>query len=284
MKLTSIRRGMLACVGAAWLAAAPLHAAAGGPAGKLERTADSSLFKQEFTDRLIVKYREAQRASAADAGLMGAARTVAARRNLGLQQVRRTAQGAEVLQLNRRISLREAYALAQEIQAQDASVQYAEPDRRVHALFTPNDPLFQEQWQYHEPAGINAPGAWNKSTGRGVVVAVIDTGYRPHADLVANIVPGYDFIGVPQEGRDGDGRDANAMDEGDYLTAADCGQGGSADEIRSPSSFHGTHVAGTVAAVTHNGIGVSGTAFNAKVQPLRVLGPCGGLMSDVSDA
>jgi serine protease len=103
------------------------------------------------------------------------------------------------------------------------------------------------------------------------VVAVIDTGYLDQSDLAANIVPGYDFIADTQVAGDGDGRDADAHDPGDWI-------GGD------PSSFHGTHVAGTVAAVGNNALGIAGVAFNAKVQPVRVLGHGGGYTSDIADA
>jgi serine protease len=109
---------------------------------------------------------------------------------------------------------------------------------------------------------------------------VIDTGYRPHADLKSNIVAGYDFITSSQTANDGNGRDTSALDPGDWVDAGECGAGSPARN----SSWHGTHVAGTIAAVTGNAVGVAGTAFGAKVQPLRVLGKCGGFMSDIADA
>ncbi|MFR0657163.1 S8 family serine peptidase, partial [Pantoea sp. SIMBA_079] len=79
------------------------------------------------------------------------------------------------------------------------------------------------------------------------VVAVLDTGIASHSDLNGNILPGYDFIIDTAVAGDGNGRDSNPADPGDYY-------GGRA------SSWHGTHVAGTVAAVTNNGVGVAGTA------------------------
>jgi serine protease len=112
-----------------------------------------------------------------------------------------------------------------------------------------------------------------------VVVAVIDTGYRPHADLVANILPGYDMINDAATANDGNGRDSDAKDPGDAVSAGECGSGEPAEN----SSWHGTHVAGTIAAVTNNGSGVAGVAFNAKVLPVRVLGKCGGYTSDIAD-
>src|SRR6185295_13224345 len=99
-----------------------------------------------------------------------------------------------------------------------------------------------QQWHYYEAAGgLNLPPAWDKSTGSGVVVAVIDTGYRPHADLAPNIVAGYDMIIDTAVSNDGNGRDADASDPGDWVAAGECGFGTAAQN----SSWHGTHTAGT---------------------------------------
>src|SRR5439155_14128472 len=174
----------------------------------------------------------------------------------------------------------DAAAYAERHKAQDPAIEYAEPDRILHVLMTPNDSQYTSQWDlYDATGGIKAPQAWDLSTGSGVTVAVIDTGYRPHADLAANIVTGYDFINDTAVANDGGGRDSDAKDPGDW-TAGECGTG----EPASNSSWHGTHVAGTIAAVTNNGTGVAGIAFGAKVQPARVLGKCGGYTSDIADA
>ena len=111
---------------------------------------------------------------------------------------------------------------------------------------------------------------------------MLDTGYRPHADLNGGILPGYDFISDTFTANDGDGRDSDARDPGDWEDPGDCGPHDPFDLI--PSSWHGTHVIGTIAARTNNGRGVAGVAFNARVVPVRVLGKCGGFTSDIADA
>ena len=80
-------------------------------------------------------------------------------------------------------------------------------------------------------------------------------------------------------GNDGNGRDSDAQDPGDWVSANECYSGSPA----SNSSWHGTHVAGTVAAETNNGQGIAGVAWNANILPIRVLGKCGGYTSDIAD-
>jgi serine protease len=242
------------------------------------------------TDRLIVKYKDAVDNSkgAVPARAMPAARQALIARagqQLGatMRALRATASGADVLQLSRTMSLDEARALAAELMARDPDVEYAEPDRIMVPLMTPNDPMYTQQWHYYDAkGGLNLPAAWDKSTGAGVNVAVIDTGYRPHADLSGQILPGYDFITSAAIGADGNGRDSDASDTGDSTTAGQCGGGVPAQD--DTSSWHGTHVAGTIAARTNNGLGVAGVAYGAKVVPVRVLGKCGGYTSDIADA
>jgi len=166
--------------------------------------------------------------------------------------------------------------------AQDDEVEMVEEDVMLRATATPNDTQFSNQWHYFESTGgLRAPAAWDNATGQGVVVAVLDTGYRPHADLNANILPGYDMISDSFVGNDGNGRDSDARDPGDWTDAGECGD--NYPPSFQGSSWHGTHVAGTVAAVTNNNNGVAGVAYNAKVVPVRVLGKCGGYTSDIAD-
>lgn len=153
----------------------------------------------------------------------------------------------------------------------DPAVARAEPNYRVHGYFTPDDEAFPFQWHY--PL-ISLPEAWDTTTGDpGVVVAVIDTGILSgHPDLQGQLVAGYDFVRNPANAGDGDGIDPNPEDSGNLFAPAS-------------SSFHGTHVAGTVAAAGNNRIGVTGVAYGARVMPLRALGMDGGGTSyDVDQA
>lgn len=134
----------------------------------------------------------------------------------------------------------------------------AEPNYINRALRAPNDEHYPLQWHY--PL-INLPDAWDVTTGSpNVTVAVIDTGVIiDHPDLAAKITSdSYDFISDPERAMDGDGIDGDPDDPGDDS------QGG--------STFHGTHVAGTVGAASDNNIGVSGVAWNTGIMAIRTLG------------
>ena len=152
---------------------------------------------------------------------------------------------------------------------QRPDVLYAEPNYIRQAALVPDDAQYAYQWHY--PA-INLPQAWDITTGNtNVVVAVIDTGVLlNHPDLQGRLTGGYDFISDPTFSLDGDGIDDNPDDPGDQAVGG--------------SSFHGTHVAGTVGALTDNGSGVAGVTWSTRIMPLRVLGLYGGTSYDIQQA
>jgi serine protease len=207
-----------------------------------------------------------------------------------LRHRRATSGNAQVYRTDRPLSAAEAQDLAAALSAQPG-IAWAEPDWPVRIQLVPNDPFYpagsgpgnwtQGQWHYQPVRarnsasqsryGINAPAAWDVSVGdAGIVVAVIDTGILPHADLdPARQIAGFDFI-------DGD---QDPSDPGDFRIDGQCDEDGDTS-----SSWHGTHVAGTIGAATDNGLGVAGVDWRARLLHIRALGPCGGNMSDVNDA
>lgn len=231
-------------------------------------------------DGFIVGFRKGTAAAGSDTE---AARAVAAvakadKRQATLQ--RRLATGGVLVKTPGTLSPEQARRLMERFAAR-GDVAFIEPNTVMQAFSTPNDTRYGEQWDFHEAAaGMKVDTAWDVATkrGSGVTVAVIDTGYVAHSDLAANVVAGYDFISDANNAHDGDGRDSDASDPGDWSASGDCLFGSARN-----SSWHGTHVAGTIAAVTGNGKGVAGIAYNAKIQPVRVLGRCGATAADIAD-
>lgn len=225
------------------------------------------------TSRIIVKYRTSAEARAATPESAAAsAEALSKWAAVPLQHVMNGGGQTQILALDVPQSEAEVRAIADRI-AQDPEVEYAEPDAIMHIQQFANDPRIGEQWHYSQSAvGINLPPVWQRVTGNGVVVAVIDTGYRPHVDLAQHLLPGYDLISDELMANDGEGRDADASDPGDACP-----------RFNSKSSWHGTHVAGTIAAITNNNEGGAGIASDARILPIRVLGKCGGNLSDIAD-
>jgi serine protease len=190
----------------------------------------------------------------------------------GLQLERQDASGRGLLrmgavQTRRRVSAssasgRETLEWITRLRARP-DVLYAEPNYVYRALAIPSDPRYDEQWHYPT---IDLPQAWDAITGvSNVVVAVIDTGLlwrtsdpaRQHPEFACRVAPGsleklvsgYDFVN----------NDTDPFDEGPF----------------SGSFFHGTHVAGTVAACANNGYGGAGVAWNTRLMPIRALDSTG---------
>ncbi|MEV4426192.1 S8 family peptidase [Streptomyces sp. R-07] len=233
-------------------------------------------------EKVIVTYKSRTAEAGSNTAVKSDTAEKAAKTGEKLSFERRLAGGAALVNLGGKATKQDVTEVMDAFRA-DPAVASVEPDIRAYAMaVTPDDTDYAKQWDLFEPTGgMNVPAAWDKTTGSGVTVAVIDTGYAAHSDLATNIVSGYDFISTSADARDGNGRDADSKDEGDWnATDGECGTGSTA----SNSSWHGTHVAGTIAAVTNNTKGIAGIAYNAKIQPVRVLGKCGGSSSDIADA
>ncbi len=177
------------------------------------------------------------------------------------------------------IELKLATILAAKQLSKQNDVEFAEPNYRLTTMLEPNDTFYERQWHYRK---LNLPAAWDKTTGaNNVKIAVLDTGVvANHPDLQARLsADSYDFIEDSSNAGDGDGVDRDARDPGDGQDNAAC----STSSSRS-SSFHGTHVAGTIGAATNNNIGVSGIAWSGEIMNLRVLGCEGGSTFDIAQA
>ncbi|MCU7861744.1 MAG: S8 family serine peptidase, partial [Candidatus Thiodiazotropha sp. (ex Lucinoma kastoroae)] len=222
------------------------------------------------TDRIIVKYKTSEVPSS---GLNEITFSVTESTGENFAYVKESFNGAQIIRLDEKKSLEEIDGIIQEIR-RFSQVEYVEPDLMIYPLYTPNDSRYSEQWHFFEEiGGIRLSQAWDSNQGENTIVAVVDSGYRPHQDLLPNILPGYDMVSDLYVANDGNGRDSDAQDPGDY--APECNT--------YISKWHGTQVAGIVAAVADNNRGVAGTAFKAKLLPVRVIGRCGGYLSDISD-
>jgi serine protease len=193
---------------------------------------------------------------------------------------KRTASlGTQVLDFSQPMNVPEAQAIAERLMTMP-DVEYATPNLILKPMRDPNDPLYVSngQWALNGViAGANLPAAWDVTTGgtSSVTIAILDTGYTTHTDLPSTnfTTDGYDFISNPTTAGDGDGRDPDARDEGDFCTTDG-----------SDSSWHGTAVMSIIGAITNNNALMAGVNWNAKMIPVRVLGRCGGTLDDIIDA
>ena len=241
-----------------------------------------------LVNRMVVKYKN-ETAQSQKLGIASSRMSaMASAAGMKLLYQRPMSGLAHVIEFERPLSPNDAKALAVRV-AQDPSVEYAEPDVWVKTALTPNDAEYiVRQWHYFAPSGAqrggaNLPAAWDRSRGTNIVVAVVDTGIVSHVDLSANVIGGYDFVTNSFIGNDGDGRDADPTDPGDGYSAGQC-TGITGDPGAKSNSWHGTHVSGTVSALTNNSIGVAGVAYEAKILNARALGRCGGSLIDIADA
>ncbi len=272
--------------------------------------------------QLMVKLRNTAPSERLQA--LGANRVAALSASAGvvMKSVRAMSGETSVVALPSRMTLSEANVIAARLRA-DPNVEWVEPDLPVRKQQTtpPDAGYLTRQWNLMPPSqpfsssvigsstvkdfmaagGANFPPAWAATQGvSSVRVAVIDTGVTlTHPDLATALLPGYDFVstsvlGLPGNlvANDGDGRDADPTDPGDWVTATEksmyataCDDGVAGD---TPSSWHGTHMAGIVAAQWNAPStperALAGTAPNVRIVPIRALGKCGGTTTDIVDA
>jgi serine protease len=279
---------------------ASTHAAAGTNERNPVRT-HPAVASEPSEQRILVKLRSSAAAAAHVQALQsrpnqataanGTMQALATRASLTFKQSREITNGLHLLQVQSATGESTAATLAR-LRA-DPDVESAEIDQRRFAHAVPNDPLFTGQWyeQATQPAGIDAVTAWDTTTGRSdVVIAELDTGVRyDHPDLLAatangRLLAGYDFVTDTAIANDGDGRDADASDPGDWITTADAATTKFTGCTVENSSWHGTRVAGILGALSNNATGITGITWLPKILPVRVLGKCGGVDSDILDA
>lgn len=172
---------------------------------------------------------------------------------------------------------------------QSERVMPAERHVRVMPAGLTDDPLAVNQWYLQsspeETAGTGLADAWELPRLLDhVVVAVVDTGIlASHSDM-GNVLPGYDFVRDVNVANDGDGMDSDPTDPGDWVAQPDIDTGAlGSDCATSSSSWHGTAVSGILAANSNNALGISGAAPHIDILPVRVMGRCGGTVSDLID-
>ena len=279
-------------------------AAASATASERSRAAANAT---EPSDRFIISYAEGSGAAKVIASAKAYGENVldslpakdrqaltaaAGKFSVKLESVTAHAMSTAAVKLSDELTVDQVKDFISTLEAADG-IEAVEPDMHMTALDNsstkdsnvPNDPYFSEQWDMTSGSyGINATNAWSQSTGKGTTVAVIDTGILTnHPDMEGQLLPGYDFISDAERARDNDGYDADPSDEGDWAEPGACPSRSGASKGQS-SSWHGSHVAGTIAAHTNNNGGVAGVAPDAKIVPIRVLGRCGSTSADTIDA
>lgn len=249
----------------------------------------------DATDQIIVRWKTEAKSTLAASPAQRAGKLTASS-GLTIQHKRRSTPNTDVYKLDHAMSGSELQAVLDKLNA-DPDVAFAVADKRRQIQAVPTDPLYGNQWYFGsvEPAATRSEQAWDITTGSAnTVVAVLDTGIRyEHPDLTnlpadndpANdrFLPGYDFISDARIGNDSDGRDADPTDPGDWIDATDRASAFFANCTARSSSWHGTRVSSIVGANTNGGGDMAGATWSTKILPVRVLGKCGNLDSDIID-
>jgi serine protease len=240
-------------------------------------------------DRVLVKWRAMAEARAGSSAPGDRLAKLNSSSGMRLEHLRDLGPRLEVLRLEQSVSGAELERILEQLSRQP-QVEYAVADERRWPHLVPSDALFNAQWhlQSTQPAATRAGLAWDTTTGSaGTVVAVLDTGVRfDHPDLEraeagGKLLPGFDFVADGDIANDGNGRDGDPSDPGDWIDSNDIQQPEFSGCELTDSSWHGTRVSGIIGARTDNGIGIAGEAWRTWILPVRVLGKCGGFDSDI---
>lgn len=293
------------CVGGWCLAAAAAMAASGPAQAQGGGAADGLIVR--LRDAPVHETRQARRPQG-NADVDGARwQRVFSRSQLAPRRMQPTGRASQLLDFGHRLDAAEARRLADRLR-ENPEVLWVEPNLRERRLMTPNDFFFADnsngQWWLHPGTDASAatnklrgaPGfltAWNSgipgsSGSAATVIAVLDTGLvsgaAAHPELAGRTLPGYDFVSNPTIANDGNSRDADPSDPGDWVSQADLSNPLFAGCETGNSSWHGSIIAGQLAALTDNSEGVAAISWDGQVLPLRVAGKCGANVPDIVDA
>ncbi|MET0533850.1 MAG: S8 family peptidase, partial [Steroidobacter sp.] len=254
----------------------------------------------DITDQIVVKWRNGSSTTVTKSSAVQRSSKLTTTAGVALQSKRTGWGNTEVFKLDHMMAKAELQGVLAKLSA-DPDVEYAVADKRRFAHALPSDPrVNNDQWYLlsAEAAATRTDQAWDVTNGSySTIVAVLDTGIRPaHPDfapapdpsnpgafLPGKLLPGYDFISEPVIANDGDGRDNNPEDTGDFVASQDR-TGLLANCDLSNSSWHGTRVSSLIGATTDEGMGMAGLGWDTRILPVRVLGKCGGRDTDIVDA
>jgi serine protease len=220
---------------------------------------------------------------------------VAAMPSLRVAERHAVGESAQLMRFERPMTAAQAEAAAAQL-AQRPDVAWVVPNTRERRLQAtgpanaPNDPRFTEQW-WLQLAGVGSSGvpnalrAWTSITtgSTGSLVAVLDNGIADHPDLAGKVIRGVDMVADTNFSNDGDGRDTDPTDPGDWVDSADLALPAFAGCKADSSSWHGTAIAGMLAANTNNGEGGASMNWPGRVLAVRVAAKCGADVADIVD-